>query len=56
MVTWTKHTANPVLGPGICRKGVFDCCVVPEGDRLRMWFSWRDLHSIAYTESLDGVH
>jgi predicted GH43/DUF377 family glycosyl hydrolase len=56
MAEWTKHPENPVLGPGICRQGVFDCCVLPQGDKLRMWFSWRDLHSIAYADSLDGVH
>lgn len=56
MVEWTKHPENPVLGPGYCLQGVFDCCVVPEGDRLRMWLSWRDLRSIAYSESKDGVH
>ena len=56
MSTWTKHPENPVLGPGICIKAVFDCCVLPQGNKLRMWFSWRALASIAYTESTDGVH
>jgi len=51
MTEWTKHPENPVPGPGYCLKGVFDCCVIPQGDRLRMWFSWRDLRSIAYSES-----
>ncbi len=56
MTEWTKHPDNPVLGPGYCLQGLFDCCVMPEGDKLRMWLSWRDLHSIAYSESRDGVH
>jgi len=56
MVEWTKHPENPVLGPGYCLQALFDCCVVPEGDKLHMWLSWRDLHSIAYSESEDGVH
>jgi beta-1,2-mannobiose phosphorylase / 1,2-beta-oligomannan phosphorylase len=56
MTEWIKHPGNPVLGPGICTQAVYDCCVIPEGDRLRMWFSWRDLRSIAYCESRDGVH
>jgi len=56
MAEWTKYPGNPVLGPGICTKAVFDCCVIPEGDMLRMWFSWRDLRSIAYCESRDGAH
>ena len=56
MSRWHKHDGNPVLGPGYCIEAVFDCCVIPESDRLRMWFSWRDLRSIAYAESTDGVH
>src|SRR5690242_9608921 len=56
MGDWIKQADNPVLGPGYCRQAVFDCCVVPLGDRLRMWLSWRDLHSIAVSDSDDGVH
>jgi predicted GH43/DUF377 family glycosyl hydrolase len=56
MSIWTKHPENPVLGPGICRQAVFDCCVIPQRGKLRMWFSWRDLQSLAYTESRDGAH
>jgi predicted GH43/DUF377 family glycosyl hydrolase len=56
MTEWKKHPDNPVLGPGYCLQAVFDCCVVPEAHRLRMWLSWRDLRSIAYSESGDGVH
>lgn len=56
MGEWTKHPDNPVLGPGYCLQAVFDCCVIPWGDQLRMWLSWRDLRSIAYSESQDGIH
>lgn len=52
---WAKHPASPVLGPGYCLQALFDCCLVAEGERLRMWLSWRDLRSIAYSESRDGV-
>ena len=55
MNVWTKHPASPVLGPGYCLEALFDCCVLAEDDRLRMWLSWRDLHSIAVSESPDGV-
>lgn len=56
MNEWKKHPDNPILGPGYCILAIFDVCVVPERGKLRMWFSWRDLHSIGYTESKDGVH
>ena len=55
MSMWTKHPANPVLGPGYTVSALFDGCIAPVGDRLRMWLSWRDLHSIALSESEDGV-
>jgi predicted GH43/DUF377 family glycosyl hydrolase len=48
---WVKHPASPVLDFGT----LFDCCVVPDGDRLRMWFSWRDRHALGHAESADGV-
>jgi len=56
MVEWTKHPENPVLGPGYCRQALFDCCVIPDENGLHMWLSWRDLHSIAYSKSEDGIH
>ena len=56
MSDWIKHPENPVVGPGYTVTACFDSCVIPEGDMLRMWFSWRDLHSLAYCESRDGVH
>jgi predicted GH43/DUF377 family glycosyl hydrolase len=51
---WVKYPKNPVLGGdlGTC----FDISVLKEGDRYRMWFSWRPKKSIALVESPDGVH
>ena len=34
----------------------FDISVLKEGDRYRMWFSWRPKASIARVESRDGIH
>src|SRR6516164_6785821 len=50
---WVKHPKNPVLGGdlGTC----FDVSVLKEGDRYRMWFSWRPRKSIALVESKDGI-
>jgi predicted GH43/DUF377 family glycosyl hydrolase len=50
---WVKHSQNPVLGGdlGTC----FDVTVLREGDKYRMWFSWRPRESIALVESKDGV-
>lgn len=50
---WIKCRENPVLGGklGTC----FDACVLREGDRYRMWFSWRPERSIGLTESRDGI-
>jgi len=56
MNEWKKCPDNPVLGPGYCIAAIFDVCVIPQGDKLSMWLSWRDLRSIAYSESIDGVH
>lgn len=51
---WTKHPHNPLIGGdyGTC----FDLAVLKDGDKIRMWFSWRPKKSIALTESEDGVH
>jgi hypothetical protein len=51
---WRKNGHNPVLGGklGTC----FDVCLLKEGDRYRLWFSWRLQKSIAVVESADGVH
>jgi predicted GH43/DUF377 family glycosyl hydrolase len=51
--SWLKYAKNPVLGGelGTC----FDVSVLHEGNRYRMWFSWRPKQSIALTESSDGV-
>ena len=50
---WVKHDGNPVLGGqyGTC----FDISVLKEGDKYRMWVSWRPKASIALTESSDGI-
>ncbi len=47
-VGWVKHSKNPVLGGdlGTC----FDISVLKEGDRYRMWFSWRPKKSIALVD------
>ena len=51
---WEKHPANPLLGGdlGTC----FDISMLAEEDRLLMYFSWRDCHSIAPCTSKDGIH
>jgi beta-1,2-mannobiose phosphorylase / 1,2-beta-oligomannan phosphorylase len=50
---WIKYDHNPVLGGklGTC----FDVAVLLEGNRYRMWFSWRPRKSIALVESDDGL-
>ncbi len=50
---WVKYEKNPVLGGslGTC----FDVSVLRDGDRYRMWFSWRPKKSIALVESDDGL-
>ena len=51
---WVKSASNPVLGGqlGTC----FDVAVLRDGEKYRMWFSWRPKHSVALVESDDGVH
>ncbi len=51
---WVKYPGNPVLGGnyGTC----FDISVLKEGDRYRMWFSWRPKASVALVQSQDGIH
>jgi predicted GH43/DUF377 family glycosyl hydrolase len=50
---WEKHP-GPVLGGslGTC----FDISVLHDGDRYKMYFSWRPKQSIAVVEGTDGVH
>jgi len=50
---WRKHEGGPVLGGklGTC----FDISVLREGDRFRMWFSWRPKASLALAGSADGL-
>lgn len=49
---WVFDPHNPVLGGalGVC----FDPFVLKQGDRYKMWFSWRTQHAIGYTESGNG--
>lgn len=51
---WEKYPASPLLGSdlGTC----FDISMLAEEDRLLMYFSWRDCHSIALCTSKDGIH
>jgi predicted GH43/DUF377 family glycosyl hydrolase len=51
---WTKYGGNPVIGGqyGTC----FDVAVLKDGERYRMWLSWRPQKSIALVESKDGLH
>jgi predicted GH43/DUF377 family glycosyl hydrolase len=50
---WVKHEKNPVLGGslGTC----FDVSLLREGERYRMWLSWRPKRAIALVESKDGL-
>jgi predicted GH43/DUF377 family glycosyl hydrolase len=50
---WVKYDKNPVIGGnlGTC----FDISVLREGDKYRMWFSWRPKRALALTESADGL-
>ncbi|MFI5379759.1 MAG: glycosyl hydrolase family 65 protein [Tepidisphaerales bacterium] len=50
---WIKHDKSPVMGGkyGTC----FDVSVLREGDKYRMWLSWRPKKSIAIVDSPDGI-
>ena len=50
---WQKLETNPALGGdlGTC----FDVSVLKDGDKFRMWFSWRPKAAVALVESDDGV-
>jgi predicted GH43/DUF377 family glycosyl hydrolase len=51
---WLPLGNAPVLGGvlGTC----FDCHVIRENGVFKMWFSWRPVRCIAYTESKDGLN
>jgi predicted GH43/DUF377 family glycosyl hydrolase len=51
---WKKFAGNPVMGGkyGTC----FDISVLREGEKYRMWLSWRPKKSVALVESKDGIH
>jgi len=50
---WKKYEGNPVMGGkyGTC----FDISVLKDGDKYRMWLSWRPKGSVALVESSDGI-
>ncbi|MGA2499473.1 MAG: glycosyl hydrolase family 65 protein [Tepidisphaeraceae bacterium] len=50
---WLKHEKSPVMGGkyGTC----FDISVLREGDKYRMWLSWRPKKSVAIVDSADGI-
>ena len=50
---WKKFDGNPVMGGkyGTC----FDISVLRDGDKYRMWLSWRPKGSVALVESSDGI-
>ena len=51
---WKKYENNPVMGGkyGTC----FDISVLKDGEKYRMWLSWRPKKSVALVESTDGIH
>jgi beta-1,2-mannobiose phosphorylase / 1,2-beta-oligomannan phosphorylase len=51
---WLKAEQNPLLGGkyGTC----FDISVLKDGEKYRMWLSWRPRQSVAIVESGDGIH
>lgn len=51
---WRKSEHSPVMGGkyGTC----FDISVLRDGDKYRMWLSWRPKKSVALVESSDGIH
>lgn len=51
---WRKLVGRAVVGPEFGT--TFDVAVIWDEERYKMWFSWRPLRSIAYTESTDAVH
>ena len=50
---WVKQGEKPVIGTEYGT--TFDVCVLRDEGKYKMWFSWRNVRLIAYTESLDGV-
>lgn len=51
---WEKIGDKPVIGPEYGT--TFDVSVMKEDGVYKMWFSWRNVRLIAYTESADGIH
>ena len=50
---WQKF-GGPVLGGGLGT--CFDVCLLRDGGKFKMYFSWRPKKSIAVVESEDGIH
>ena len=50
---WEKVGKEPVLGAEYGT--TFDVCVLRENGLYQMWFSWRNVRLIAYTQSADGI-
>ncbi len=51
---WRKYQGNPIIGGQYGT--VFDIAVLRDGNRYRMWGSWRPKKSLALFESADGIH
>ena len=51
---WKKIGDKPDIGPEYGT--TFDVSVMKEDGVYKMWFSWRNVRLIAYTESTDGLH
>lgn len=51
---WVKYEGNPVLGGKFGT--IFDISVLKVADGYLMYCSWRPKHSIAISESKDGLH
>ena len=53
---WIKCSENPLIGPTLGPNGAFDGSVLRIGDEFWIWFSWRDLKSIGFCRTKDGIH
>lgn len=51
---WEKPLSEPVIGTEYGT--TFDIAMMREDGKYKMWFSWRNVRLIAYTESEDGFH
>lgn len=51
---WRKYEKNPVILPHWGE--TFDASINKLPDRYRLYYAWRQVRSIAYSDSLDGFH